>query len=60
MGATLYGGRDGLILKMDLNGSLLSAQTVGGNKNDRINSVFPSSDGGIFFAGESYSTNMCC
>ena len=58
MGATLYGGRDGLILKMDLNGSLLSAQTVGGNKNDRINSVFPSSDGGIFFAGESYSTNM--
>ncbi len=45
MGATLYGGRDGLILKMDLNGSLLSAQTVGGNKNDRINSVFPSSFG---------------
>ena len=49
------GGNDYWVLKADSNGIIEWQKTLGGNEDDRLNSIFQTSDGGYILAGLSAS-----
>ena len=52
---TNQGDRDGMIIKYSAEGKCEWAKAIGGNRDERIESVTPTSDGGIVAGGYFYS-----
>ena len=48
----------GMIIKYNENGECEWAKVIGGNRNEQINSVTPTSDGGIVAGGDFYSSSI--
>ena len=55
---TNNGSADGMLIKYDKNGKILSAKTIGGDKDDFINSVASTSDGGYIIGGYYQSSSI--
>ncbi len=49
------GGTDYWIVKTDASGSIQWQNTIGGNSNDQLNSIYQTSDGGYILGGNSIS-----
>ena len=52
------GGKDGIIAKLDSNGTLIKVVTVGGSDADELKAIQPAGDGGFIVAGYSHSTDL--
>lgn len=52
------GGKDGIIAKLDSNGTLIKVVTVGGSDADELKAIKPAGDGGFIVAGYSHSTDL--
>lgn len=53
-----YSISDGWLYKIDGNGAIVSQGCYGGLHGDNITSICKSSDGGYYFAGDTYSLNI--
>jgi hypothetical protein len=53
----LHGGTDAWVIKIDGNGNIIWQKTLGGSKDDGLNSIAASSDGGYVLAGATSSND---
>lgn len=51
-----FGGKDAWIVKLSPSGSIVWSKVIGGLNNEEATSVFPTSDGGFFVVGYSFSS----